>query len=156
MARTRDYARLIGEAASLSGGTLSLEERVLRLTESLWEALKTSGVDWLGFYFLDPEGNSMLLHSCRPKPACSPIGLHGVCGRAWKERRAQVVSDVYALGAAHIACDPSNLSEIVVPLIAVDGSCTAVLDLDSRELDAFSDADSQGLTEVLRAAGLSS
>ena len=37
-------------------------------------------VSWVGFYFLG-EGE-MTLGPRRDKPACSPIGLHGACGRA--------------------------------------------------------------------------
>jgi putative methionine-R-sulfoxide reductase with GAF domain len=130
------------------------DERMRVATDLLWEALRDCGVHWLGFYRLTESSDSMVLVACRPKPACSPIGLHGVCGRGCLERRFQVVEDCHALGDAHIVCDPANRSEVVVPLLGKNGSCRAVLDLDSRDLASFDERDAEGLATVLRAARL--
>jgi putative methionine-R-sulfoxide reductase with GAF domain len=43
---------------------------------------------------------------------------------------------------------------VVVPLIAADGTCTGVLDLDSHQVAAFDASDVNGLNLVLRSAGL--
>lgn len=123
-------------------------------TDLLWEGLRDHGVHWLGFYKLTEAADEMVLVACRPKPACSPIGLHGVCGRGALEGRPQVVEDCHAMGDAHIVCDPANRSEVVVPLLGKDGPCRAVLDLDSRDLASFGERDAEGLAAVLRAAGL--
>jgi len=154
MAGTRPYGALAVEARRLSGGWKDREEAFRALTELLWEGLCTTGVDWLGFYVPDEGGSALVLAACRPVPACSPIGLHGVCGRAFLEKRAQVVPDVHALGENHIVCDPRNLSEVVVPWLDGGGRCFAVLDLDSRALAAFTDEDARGLEAVLKAASL--
>jgi putative methionine-R-sulfoxide reductase with GAF domain len=149
----RDYASLadaLRPLASLPDDA----EKMRAATDLLWQGLSGQGVHWLGFYALDGTGKAMVLVSCRPKPACSPIGLHGVCGRGVLERRAQVVEDCHALGEAHIVCDPANRSEVVVPLLGEDGSCSAVLDLDSQDLAAFTEEDARGFEAVLRAAGL--
>lgn len=130
------------------------DERMRAATDLLWEGLRDCGVHWLGFYKLTESSDAMVLVACRPKPACSPIGLHGVCGRGVLEGRPQVVEDCHALGDAHIVCDPANRSEVVVPLLGTDGSCRAVLDLDSKDLASFDDKDAEGLDGVLRAAGL--
>ena len=90
----------------------------------------------------------------RNTPACSPIGLHGACGQAYLSRQPLVVRDVAALGENYVACDPRDRSEVVVPLLDGQGECTAVLDLDSQEVGAFDKRDVDGLTHVLRAAGL--
>jgi putative methionine-R-sulfoxide reductase with GAF domain len=126
-----------------------------RLTDLLWNALGGTGVSWCGFYLPAEGAKEMVLLACRPKPACSPIGLHGVCGKALLSRRAEVVEDVLLLGPAYVACDPRDRSEVVVPLLAADGTCTGVLDLDSHEARAFNRKDAEGLASVLRAAGLS-
>ena len=155
MERTRrNYKACIKELKSAGLERLSRDARMALVLDVVWKHTKDAGVAWLGFYTLAEEGSEMVLAACRPVPACSPIGLHGVCGRAWRERRVQIVPDVNALGEAHIVCDPSNLSEIVVPVLNGDGTCDAVLDLDSKELDAFGDPDAEGLTLVLRAAHL--
>lgn len=131
------------------------EARMRAATDVLWEHLQEKGVSWLGFYRIDASGEAMTLAVCRPKPACSPIGLHGVCGRAWREKKSQVVDDVHALGEGHIVCDPKNRSELVVPCMEPDGSCWGVLDLDSYERGAFSEDDAITLRAILVHAGLS-
>ncbi len=130
-------------------------DKIAAATRILWEGLSREGVDWLGFYEINEAGDAMLLLSREPKPACSPIGLHGVCGRSWRERLPQIVEDVHALGGDHIVCDPENLSEVVVPCLEAGGECWGVLDLDSRSPSAFSSSDAEGLRRVLIASGLS-
>jgi putative methionine-R-sulfoxide reductase with GAF domain len=121
----------------------------------LWEALHPTGVSWLGFYLYE-GGDELVLGPRRDKPACSPIGLHGVCGQAFTSRRPIVAHDVKELGAHYIACDPRDRSELVIPCFEADGRCWAVLDLDSYDVGAFSDGDAEGLTALLVKAGLSS
>ena len=65
-----------------------------------------------------------------------------------------VVRDVAELGENYIACDPRDRSEVVIPLFDETGRCWGVLDVDSHELGAFSDADVTGLGRLLRKAGL--
>lgn len=151
--RERDYnASVI--AATEVGRIEPLDERMRAITNVLHQQFADTGFAWLGFYRIGERRDEMTLVTCRPKPACSPIGLHGVCGRAWRERRPQIVADVHALGDDHIVCDPANLSEVVVPCLDPSGECYAVLDVDSRELASFSPADARGLERVLRAARL--
>ncbi|MGC8722624.1 MAG: GAF domain-containing protein [Acidobacteriota bacterium] len=150
----REYEACERGLAEALPAHLGREGRLRACVELLWEHLRSRGVDWLGVYLINDARDAMLLHECRPRPACSPIPLHGVCGRAWKEGRPQVVPDVTALGEAHIVCDPANLSEVVVPLFEPDGTCYGVLDLDSRTKAAFTDADAEGLRRALQAAGL--
>jgi len=145
----------MAEAAGLAAKDLgSAEQKMETVTNILWEGLKEKGLAWVGFYKITDDKKEMLLACRQPKPACSPIGLHGVCGKAWKERKAQVVADVHALGGEHIVCDPNNLSEVVVPVLEKDGECLYVLDLDSGELGSFSEEDVKGLEMVLKGAGL--
>ena len=154
MPHDRDYGsceRAVLEA--LTAGS-SLDERMRAVVDILWSHLENRGAAWLGFYEISESQDSLLLRVCRPKPACSPIGLHGVCGRSWKERRPIVEDDVHALGAEHIVCDPANLSEVVVPCLDSGGACWGVLDLDSRERAAFTMEDAAGLRGILVAAGL--
>lgn len=133
------------------------------LVDSLWSALSPRGVSWVGFYLgpgerlddgriVGPE--EMLLGPCRDKPACSPIGLHGVCGRGWRERRPIIVRDVATLGTNYVACDPRDRSEVVVPLLEDSGRCRGVLDLDSFDVGAFDESDAAALIRILRDGGL--
>lgn len=128
-------------------------QRMRTVVDALWPALHTTGVSWVGFYVYE-GGDELVLAARQPKPACSPIELHGACGQAFRSRRPLIVRDVRELGANYVACDPRDQSEVVVPLLDPDGSCWGVLDLDSHNVASFSQTDVDGLLKVLRAAGL--
>jgi putative methionine-R-sulfoxide reductase with GAF domain len=146
---SRPYVELLARVSSQG----NREQRMQALVDLLWESLRGSGVSWVGFY-LHHGGDQMVLGPRRDKPACSPIGLHGVCGQAQSSGRPRVVRDVAELGANYIVCDPLDRSEVVVPLFDEPGRCWGVLDLDSHEAGAFDEEDVRGLTELLRRAGL--
>ncbi len=134
-----------------------------RAVELLWGAFgepdparPTRGmVSWVGFYAKAPDADEMALVCREPKPACSPIGLHGMCGRGLRERTAFVVRDVGVLGEGYIACDPRDRSELVVPLLDAAGTCDAVLDVDSYQVGAFTRADAERMHELCASLGLS-
>lgn len=157
----RDYTRLARDLAprpsAADGGTaidpLRLE-RMRRFVDGAWPALSPQGVSWIGFYFKDPGKDSMTLGPCRNKPACSPIGMHGVCGRGWIKRRSIIVRDVKVLGHDYVACDPRDQSELVIPLFD-RGVCYGVLDVDSFNVGAFSEADVAAIEPMLVTMGLS-
>lgn len=130
-------------------------ERAMReVIDSLWNVTSPRGISWIGFYFKVEGRDEMVLGPRRDKPACSPIGLQGMCGRSFLERKPILVADVRTLGANYIACDPKDMSEAVVPLIAPDGSCDAVLDADSYDFGAFTQHDIDHMTAILLRAGL--
>lgn len=157
----RDAIRVAGDSllSSLREGVdgRTLDQRLDRFCEIAFEALAPTGVSWLGFYRLTPTADAMTLVACRDRPACSPIGMHGVCGQAARLGRTRVVADVNELGPDYVACDPRDRSEIVIPLAAgADGGVGAaplVLDLDSFEAGRFSDDDDVLLREALVLAG---
>ena len=152
--RERDYAAVAARLRGRLGERAGFEERLRAVVEELWTALSRRGVSWCGFYLPSEDAAELVLGPRRDAPACSPIGLHGVCGRAFRERRPLVVREVAGLGEAYVACDPRDRSEVAVPVLDRSGECRAVLDLDSREPGAFGDRDAAGLKEVLAAAGL--
>lgn len=124
--------------------------------DAAWGALASSGVSWIGFY-IDvpgaPEGERMVLGPRRDKPACSPIGLHGACGRCLLSGKPLVVRDVKDLGDSYIACDPRDRSELVVPCRS-GGALWGVLDVDSHDVGCFSEADAEAAATALAAWGL--
>ncbi|MBL0926601.1 MAG: GAF domain-containing protein [Phycisphaerales bacterium] len=154
----RDYRAVLDRIA----GRYSTRDEAMRvLVDALWEAFgggtaaEGRGYSWVGFYFKPPLVDEMVLGPRRDKPACSPIGLHGACGRCWRERVSLVVPDVKSLGEHYVACDPRDRAEVVVPVLEADGSCHAVLDVDSFEAGAFSDRDARGIEMLLVKVGLS-
>ena len=129
-------------------------DRLGPLCDALWAAMAPRGLSWIGFYLENPEDpTELLLAARRDKPACSPIGMHGVCGQGFLEESIRVVEDVALLGAGYIACDPRDRSEIVLPIYR-NGIRWGVLDADSHEQACFGATDVEGLAGVLRAAGL--
>jgi putative methionine-R-sulfoxide reductase with GAF domain len=120
------------------------------IIDTLWDNFGGGAYSWCGFYLPSPDGKTLVLGPARDKPACSPIGMHGVCGKALTTGSSQVVPDVKALGDGHIECDPNNRSEIAVPVFGPDGKPFAVLDVDSYELAAFDDLDQRWLERIVR------
>jgi|GEM_PF-565075 len=147
-----DLARI----ARCSTGT-AIEDRCAAFVAALWPTLSVAGASWAGFY-LDrpgsPDAERLVLGAREPKPACSPIGLHGACGRCLLSRSILVVRDVSSLGAGYVACDPLDRSELVLPCLRADGSAWGVFDLDSFNVGCFSAADGRVLWTALMAAGL--
>lgn len=149
MTKAQRYARV--RAALAAAAPKSTEERMAVMVDELWAAFAREPYSWVGFYLLEPDGRSMTLGPRRDKPACSPLEMHGVCGRCARENRTVIVDDVHALGADHIVCDPRNLSEICLPVRGADGKAFAVLDVDSERLAAFDATDAAELERLLAA-----
>ena len=127
------------------------EETIGRLVDEIWaEFGNHRPVSWVGFYHLG-DGEMTLGHR-RDKPACSPIGLHGACGKSALSGKSLIVADVRELGDQYIACDPRDLSELVVPVRLPTGEVLGVMDLDSYSVGAFSPVDQSALETLLRAA----
>ncbi|ARF17416.1 GAF domain-containing protein [Sporosarcina ureae] len=102
-------------------------------------------INWVGFYLMDDD--ELVLGPFQGLPACIRIPLgRGVCGTVAKTKKGLVVPDVNAF-PGHIACDAASRSEVVVPLIK-DGEVFGVLDIDSPELNRFTEDDLAGLTQV--------
>lgn len=129
------------------------EQRMRTLVDALWNYLSQIGVSWVGFYLHEGQ-DELVLGPSRNKPACSPIGLRGACGRAFREQRPLVVRDVADLGESYVACDPRDRSELVIPLFESDGTCWGVLDLDSFDVGSFDRTDVEALLSLLRTVEL--
>ncbi|MBK5928817.1 GAF domain-containing protein [Rhodobaculum claviforme] len=104
--------------------------------------------DWTGFYrVVAPEllkiGPYQGGHGCLVIPFA-----RGVCGAAARTRQTQLVPDVDAF-PGHIACASSTRSELVIPVIDGAGRLLGVLDIDSDQPDAFTDADARALEAIL-------
>lgn len=102
-------------------------------------------INWVGFYLMD--GDELVLGPFQGLPACIRIPLgKGVCGTVAQTKKGLVVPDVNKF-PGHIACDAASRSEVVVPLVK-NGEVFGVLDIDSPELNRFTEGDLAGLTEV--------
>lgn len=107
----------------------------------------TFGFWWTGFYRVC--GDKLVLGPFQGPMACTRIGFgKGVCGTAWKSGETVIVPDVDAF-PGHIACSSASRSEIVVPVHDGKGNVTAVLDIDSKELDTFDQTDRFWLEKIV-------
>ena len=80
--------------------------------------------------------------------------MHGACGQSFTDRTSLVVTDVATLGGGYVACDPRDLSELVIPCLDEDGNAWGVLDADSFERGCFDERDAELIHRVLLDAGL--
>ncbi|MBX3390105.1 MAG: GAF domain-containing protein [Phycisphaeraceae bacterium] len=156
----RDYSSLLTSARSYRAGDRATSMRAfLDLTWSAFGDENPSSerktISWIGFYERDhQDAAQMILIDRRPKPACSPIGLHGLCGKGMLESTSYIVDDVRTLGANYVACDPRDQSELVVPLIDEKGESFGVLDVDSFAITAFDEHDAAQMQQLLLHFGL--
>lgn len=141
------YATLAAQARALIEGESDVVANAANFSALVFNSLE--GLNWAGFYFFD--GHELVVGPFQGKPACVRIGLgKGVCGAAAQSRETQVVRDVHAF-PGHIACDSASQSEIVVPLVAADGTLIGVWDVDSPHLARFDDEDAKGMEALCRA-----
>jgi len=105
---------------------------------------------WVGFYIVNNE--KLIVGPYQGTLGCLHIDFsRGVCGRAAREQKTQLVHDVHALdqGTDHIACDPNSQSEIVVPVFDKNKNLIAVFDVDSSVKNSFDKTDQLALEAIL-------
>lgn len=140
------YAQLAEQARALVHGERDRVANAANLSALVYQALPA--LNWVGFYFFD--GTELVVGPFQGLPACVRIPLgKGVCGTAAQTLQTQRVEDVEAF-PGHIACDSASKSELVVPLVAADGSLIGVFDLDSPDLNRFSTDDQSGLEAIAK------
>jgi putative methionine-R-sulfoxide reductase with GAF domain len=152
----RNYATIRQDLDRVISNDMTRNERMSAFVDALWPALSPAGVSWLGFYSREPGSDEMILEARRDKPACSPIGLHGACGQSCISNTTLIVTDVANLGEGYVACDPRDLSELVIPLINDAGDCWGVYDADSFYRESFDESDALETASLLWVAGLTS
>jgi L-methionine (R)-S-oxide reductase len=102
---------------------------------------------WTGFYFLDNE--ELIAGPYQGPVACQLLAKNnGVCWAAINQKTALIVPDVHNF-PGHIACDSRSNSEIVIPVKNNQGNIIGVLDVDSKDLNAFDEADREGLEKIV-------
>ena len=105
--------------------------------------------DWVGFY-RSIGGNILKIGPYQGGHGCLTIPFSkGVCGAAAQQQRTLIVDDVNAFDG-HIACASSTASEIVLPVFGPDGALLGVLDIDSNQPTAFTQADAEALEAMLQ------
>lgn len=142
--RAARYEALLPQIKALLSGEPDLIANLANTAAALKQGLNFF---WVGFYIV--KENELVLGPFQGPIACTRIGFgKGVCGAAWKEKRAILVPDVDRF-PGHIACSSLSKSEIVVPGFRND-DVFLILDVDSDQLNDFSAVDQERLEELMR------
>ena len=141
-----DYESFKKSIASLTDG----EDDVIALMATVASELHHSDdrFDWTGFYRVTSP-QMLKIGPYQGGHGCLQISFNrGVCGAAARLEKTQLVEDVAAF-PGHIACSSLTRSEIVLPVWDRSGSLLAVLDIDSNQLNAFTQTDVDALALLL-------
>lgn len=145
MEKKQKYEQLISRLVPMIEGETCVVS-VMANTSALLREVMGEIYFWVGFYTVN---NDILeLGPFQGTTACYRIKYgRGVCGSAWAQNQTLVVPDVEGF-PGHIACSSLSRSEIVVPLRDLNGVVRSVLDIDSRQLDAFDNVDAHYLNLI--------
>jgi len=136
------YAELIPQINALISGETDTIANLANIAAALKQAF---GFFWVGFYIVRQE--ELILGPFQGPIACTRIQMgRGVCGTSWQDKKTILVPDVDAF-PGHIACSSDSKSEIVVPIIR-NNIVLAVLDVDSDQLNDFSEVDQKWLEQL--------
>ncbi|MEM5544551.1 GAF domain-containing protein [Sulfitobacter sp. AS92] len=144
---TVDYKTLAKTIAALTEGE---DDAVALMATIACEVHQSDDrFDWTGFYRVTaPEvlkiGPYQGGHGCLVIPFS-----RGVCGAAARTGEVQLVEDVDAF-PGHIACASSTRSELVLPVWNGAGDLLGVFDIDSDQPNAFTQADADALSAILK------
>ncbi|MEP5611337.1 MAG: GAF domain-containing protein [Cyclobacteriaceae bacterium] len=142
--KAEKYEALIPQIKGLLHGEENLVANLANICAALKEGM---GFFWVGFYLVDSE-EELVLGPFQGPVACTRIKKgKGVCGSSWDKEEIIIVPDVDKF-PGHIACSSASRSEIVMPVFK-DGKVTAILDVDSDQLDAFDTVDSEFLAQII-------
>lgn len=142
-----DYPTLAKTLTSLTAGETDAVALMATLACEIHHS--DDRFDWTGFYrVVAPE--LLKIGPYQGGQGCLVIPFdRGVCGAAARTRETQLVPDVDAF-PGHIACASSTRSELVLPVFDGTGTLIAVLDIDSDQPNAFTQADADALAAILK------
>ncbi|MEO7673013.1 MAG: GAF domain-containing protein [Pyrinomonadaceae bacterium] len=142
--RASVYSEITPQIEALIADETDLIANLANIAAVLKEAF---GFFWVGFYLT--KGGQLVLGPFQGPLACTRIDFgSGVCGHAYTMRETVIVPNVDEF-PGHIACSSASRSEIVLPLSGPGGEVVGVLDVDSDELDDFSQIDALGLGRIV-------
>lgn len=137
------YEEIVPQIEALTMGETDIVANLANIAAVLKEAF---GFLWVGFYL--KKESQLVLGPFQGPLACTRIEFdQGVCGRAYTTRKMVIVPNVDEF-PGHIVCSSASKSEIVLPIFDQSGEVFGVLDVDSDELDDFSQTDADGLGRI--------
>jgi len=102
---------------------------------------------WTGFYIITQ--GELIVGPYQGPLACQMLEKKkGVCWAGVERKDVIIVPDVHKF-PGHVVCDSRSNSEIVVPLFNQNNEVWAILDVDSRKFNAFSEIDKEWLVKIV-------
>jgi GAF domain-containing protein len=143
---SRRYERIFHQLEDLLPKTVNKVARMASVAALLHH--KMPHYSWTGFYII--TAGDLVVGPYQGPLACQVLEKNkGVCWEGVKRRKVIIVPDVHKF-PGHIPCDSLTNSEIVIPLFNKKNEVWAILDVDSRKFDAFSEIDEEWLKKILR------
>lgn len=140
------YQRLYAQIEPLTQKTENIYARMATIIAILHH--KFDYFFWTGFYLLDH--GILTVGPYQGAVACLLLEKNkGVCWAGINQGTSIVVKDVEAF-PGHIACDCRSKSEVVIPLRNKEGAIIGVLDIDSKDLNAFDEVDAAELEKIVK------
>ncbi|MEE9432579.1 MAG: GAF domain-containing protein [Melioribacteraceae bacterium] len=137
------YKLLLKQIDGLIDNSLPVISNLSNITAALNQTFNK--ISWVGFYF--KKDDYLYLGPFQGKVACTKIKIGtGVCGKSFEEGKTIVVPNVHKF-PGHIACDVETNSEIVIPIFN-GNKAIGVLDLDSKDFEAFNETDKVWLKKI--------
>jgi L-methionine (R)-S-oxide reductase len=141
--REEIYTSLLPQIQALVAGESDLTANLANIAAALKQSLPFF---WVGFYLVK-EGQ-LVLGPFQGPIACTRIAFDkGVCGACYTRKEAILVPDVEKF-PGHIACSSDSKSEIVLPAFK-NGEVALVLDVDSDQLNDFTEVDQKTLSQLM-------
>ncbi len=139
------YERIHGQLEDLLTKTNNTTARMSTIAALLHH--KMAYFFWTGFYLLDK--GELIVGPYQGPLACQILEKDkGVCWAGIQEKKTIVVPNIHKF-PGHIACDNRSNSEIVVPLLDKKNAPLGVLDVDSQDLNSFSEIDKEWLEKIV-------
>ena len=106
------------------------------------------GWHWVGFYTVDKINDQLVLGPFQGPVACTRLNRgKGVCAKSWVTNTTVVVPNVHEF-EGHVACSLLSNSEVVIP-VTHNGSVVAVLDIDSVDINGFTQEEVKLLERIV-------
>ena len=142
--RNEIYEAVIPQIKALVSSETNLIANLANISAALKQAFDFY---WVGFYIND--GSELILGPFQGPIACTRIKYtRGVCGHCFTTQKTVIVPNVDEF-PGHIACSSASKSEIVLPVFDSNNHVIAVLDIDSDQLNDFSEVDKLWLEKLL-------
>jgi L-methionine (R)-S-oxide reductase len=145
------FDNAINDIRAIAAGSNDRKEKARRLAERIQ---RLGSYRWVGIYDVGAELVSILgwVGPSAPEFPSFPANK-GLTSAAIAQKATVVVGDVRK-DPRYLTAFGSTLSEMIVPVLSMDGRVIGTVDVESEKADAFSSRDQQMIEQCAEAAKL--